>query len=197
MNKKVLKTSLTLASIAAVAAPIATVVACGSSSTAISDKIIIKYTWAANGKAVKALQTIVDQYNNNVARSGDLKVELVHVEGGYGAAVDLDIKDIKNHNMTSVANLVIDYPDSAGKLSDFALDFSKLNDSESLWEHIEGGKEGNFVTNIVEGHQPGAFSVPLSKSTGMTSIDVPVISYLIHKGFAEIDKDDNGNKLKQ
>lgn len=185
MNKKILKSGLTIGSFAAFAAPIATIVSCGGlSAEDYSKDVLIKTSWAANGPQYKTLVKIVDEYNRTKPKTA-AKVIVKNAGTGYGSIVKSELTDIRMRNMNNVANLVIDYPDVLGQLNRYnvKLDFAS-SDSVGSGNTINRNIfDTNFLAKNIEGSTSTSslFAAPVASSTEMLTINRPVLKYLIEK----------------
>ncbi|WKX02474.1 P68 family surface lipoprotein [Candidatus Mycoplasma mahonii] len=177
MNK-LNKSVLTLGAIGASLAPVVVAVACVGSSVDNSDIVVIKTTWAKSGPQYKALDAVVKQYNDTKKDEVGFKtVKVVHVQGGYGTILPIELKEIKNNHMKNVANLFIDYPDALGQL---------VSIEKELNFNIHGLSRDQFeeaftdVNDEIGGVDKGGFySIPFSKSTDMMTINIPVMANII------------------
>ncbi len=183
-NKKMILGGLT--ALASIAAPIVTVVSCGTPEglkqydTDDDNKIIIQTGFGSTSNQLSALESMVDEYNTQMKGStGHIPVDVIRAEGGYGKlAYELGSK-ILAKKTKDMPNLLVEYADALGVINKykFAVDFDKTTPkfNKSLIND-EFMKVNSQIGGL---SSKGTYMVPLGKSTEILGVDRPLLKKVL------------------
>ncbi|VEU74481.1 Uncharacterized lipoprotein MPN_097 precursor [Mycoplasmopsis citelli] len=174
----------------------------------VQDKIIIGTTWSEGGPQVKALNAIIEKYNELVeAGSSDVAsvakmVEQKNIGSGYTAGASQVDRDLTARNGKELYNLILNYPNVASRLAEYDMLLS-FNDELAKYNTDINRFVGEFKKsneNIEFVQNDSTYIIPFAKSTLAFSINAPVLSYIIDemkKAGAKIaDDQDTQNFVK-
>ena len=182
--KKIL---LTLGAGAAALAPLASTIACGKSSlgkynTENDGKIKIWSTFSTTSAQQRSLEEVVNKYNE-VKDASDQPVEIVSISGGYSAQEPGLRTKFEAQDKRTLPNLVIGYPDTVGTIARYEMTLD-LGENTKLDEF--GADRSIFGSDFIAQNRQiagvdstGLWTIPIGKSTDMTTINEPVTKYLI------------------
>ena len=186
MKNKTTKLLLSVGSLAAIVAPIATVVSCGTGGgfegrvdTKNDGKVILRTSWSSTSNYYKALEELVTKYNEiNDSIQGAMNITLEHVEGGYGDIANQTITKLNAGDKETLPNMFIDYASGLASMKAYEMevDLQKLKMPRKVIDE-ESVIRNNDVAGMKAEKQMG--SVPLAASTQMISIDKPLLKYLL------------------
>ncbi|MFU2193222.1 P68 family surface lipoprotein [Mycoplasma sp. 4079] len=148
-----------------------------------SNKVIIGHTFSDGGVQQKALQALVNKFNEAVypTLEGAQKVELKRLGSGYTAGKDNITTGLNNTQTTDFVNIILNYTAIASELASkkMILSFNSRSkeNSTDLSQFSEKFILSNFQTQNID--NPSTWVIPAFKSTTIFSINAPVLSYIL------------------
>lgn len=150
-----------------------------------NDGIIkIALGWDPKSNQAKSLQKLVNMYNQTQKDTEDyMKVEVKFMAVSYEELLRFLEQQIKVKDTTEMYNLAMAYITGLGIVSGYnmQLRFDKTDNDKDKWG-LDGSEfEEAFLNfnNNIGGLKPGGvYALPLTKSTPVTAINTPLLSYI-------------------
>lgn len=155
--------------------------------TNVQDKIKIGTTFSSSGSQARALDKVIEKYNELVqSKSADIPagaklVEQKNLGSGYEAGSSKVTSDLKSQNLTNFYNLILNYGNVASNLAEYNMllsfndELPEYNTDISQFSELFA-KANSSIENV---KNDSTYLLPFAKSTNVLAINAPVLSYLI------------------
>ncbi|MFL1028447.1 P68 family surface lipoprotein [Mycoplasmopsis synoviae] len=152
------------------------------------DKIVLAMTFSQGGAQAKALNELVNAYNNDAelkAKLGNIfkEVTVNNVGSGYGEGAKKVSQYLEAKNTDNFFNLILNYSPVGVILanSNMLLSFNDPNGNPDLDTDIslfnKDFVNSNATTENIK--NPSTYILPIMKSTLVSTINAPVMSYIL------------------
>lgn len=152
------------------------------------DKIVLAMTFSQGGAQAKALNELVNVYNNDAelkAKLGNIfkEVTVNNVGSGYGEGAKKVSQYLEAKNTDNFFNLILNYSPVGAILanSNMLLSFNDPNGNPDLDTDIslfnKDFVNSNATTENIK--NPSTYILPIMKSTLVSTINAPVMSYIL------------------
>ncbi|QJB71514.1 P68 family surface lipoprotein [Mycoplasma sp. 1654_15] len=195
-TKKILLATLALS-------PALALLSCGQTTTRFDQQedgvIKLGYSFSSTGREAKAIQAIIKKWNEFDATKkatfpNYLPADKMEFQGGYSGAASTISQKLKAQDKTSLVNLLFNYDSVLANINSYDMSVPFVVDTKDSKKNSEDQNEINTFVNdnfseiflknntLIPGKSADViYTIPISKSSEMLSVDGVLLGFIINK----------------